>query len=341
MSFLSRRRPPPLGGLPPYVWVGLGGTTVLIATAYYAFLDEVPMTKRKRWIATSPAWEERMGDGEYRRLLAANKARVLPADHRASVTVQRVGRRLAEASQAFCEEHEVKNYNHQKPYTYTVLRSDDTANAFVLPGNHVFVMTGLFRHLADEDELAAVLAHETAHNLARHAGERVSGNVLINVLARASLWFDPGGTFLTWMVPASRLLRELPHGRRQESEADALGVHLAAEACYDPRAAPRFFRKLAAREEQDGGGAVADFLSTHPSHERRLTDFDRHVPEAMKRFRARNDDGGDDRCASLRRSMREARRVAALRADAREGRTQRKQPQSEQQQERQQRESFP
>ena len=167
-------RPSPLGGLPAYIWVGLGGTTALLLTTYYSYLEEVPFTKRRRWIATSAAWEQRLGDGEYQNMVAANRNNILPPSHRASGTVRRVGQRIAAASQTFCQQHNLPPLHYTKPYTYTIIRSD-TANAFVLPGNHVFVMTGLFKYIKDEDELAAVLGHETAHNLARHAGEKVSG----------------------------------------------------------------------------------------------------------------------------------------------------------------------
>ena len=133
------------GGLPPYIWVGLGGTTALMLTAYYAFLDEVPLTKRKRWMATSPEWEQRLGDAEYKKLLSAHRGDILPANHRAAITVKRVGERLAAAaSQVLASEEsqtqQQRNKNNRsisaiqnKPYTYTVIRSD-TANAFVLPG---------------------------------------------------------------------------------------------------------------------------------------------------------------------------------------------------------------
>ena len=160
--------------MPPYIWIGLGGTTVLVVSTYYAFLEQVPFTNRRRWIATSAAWEQRLGDQEYQRMLREFRGQILPPDHRASATVRRVGQRLAEASQTFCQAHSLPDTHYTKPYTYTIVRSD-TANAFVIPGNHVFVMTGLFQYIKDEDDLAAVLGHETAHNLARHAGEKISG----------------------------------------------------------------------------------------------------------------------------------------------------------------------
>jgi metalloendopeptidase OMA1, mitochondrial len=308
------------GNIPPYIYVGVGATTLVCASCYFAFLDEAPLTKRKRWIATSPEWERKLGDQEYQQLLASfrkqqgrgdnNNNIILPPNHRASVTVQRVGSRIAQASLVLAKQYNLQYYYNSKiPYTYTVVRSD-LANAFVLPGNHVFVMTGLFRHVRNEDELAAVLGHEVAHNLARHAGEKVSSSVVMNILARLSLLLDPSGVVLALLLPAAALFRNLPNSRTQEMEADQIGIHLAAEACYDPRAAKTVFAAMKADADAATAGnrSPPEFLSTHPSHDSRISNFDAWLPEAMTRFEG--DDGA--RCATVRRAMAQARAHAAM-----------------------------
>ena len=326
-----RRRAPHSGSnIPAYVWLPVAATTGLIGYAYYAYLDQVPLTERKRWIATSPRWEAHLGDQEYKKLLAhfSAQGKVLPPDHRASRTVQRVGSRIAKAAEKFAEQHHVENtsaanmYN-KSPYTYTVVR-DETANAFVLPNNHVFVMTGLFRYTPTEDDLAAVLGHEIAHNLARHAGERMSSSFVVNLFARLSLIIDPSGFLMTLMVPATALLRDLPHSRTQEMEADHIGLYLAAEACYDPRAAKRVFTTMK-RGLGDGYGPP-EFLSTHPSHASRISKMDEWMPKAMKVFKGESveEDGPSfgmmmgeskgDRCHHVRQQMQMARKDAAYRA---------------------------
>jgi len=303
----SKRRPP-FGGMPNYIWFSVGGTTVLFGYAYFAFLDEAPITKRKRWIATSPQWEQQLGDQEYRQLMRRFRSDILPRNHRASITVQRVGSRIAEASIDFAQRHNLKTYS-TNPYTYTVIRSD-MANAFVLPGNHVFVMTGLFKYVRNEDELAGVLGHEVAHNLARHAGEKVSGSLVVSLLARLTLIIDPSGLFFSILVPAASLFRELPNSRQQETEADEIGVYLAAQACYDPRAAQRVFANM--KKGMEGANHGPEFLSTHPSHENRIRNFDQWMPKAMETFES------DDRCRMIREQMTEARQAAAREAALRE-----------------------
>jgi predicted Zn-dependent protease len=247
-------------------------------------------------------------------MLQQNRSDILPPDHRASVTVRRVGARIARAADKFAAQHGLEDQvkGSGKP-TFTVIRSD-MANAFVLPNNHVFVLTGLFRYARDEDELAAVLGHEQAHCLARHAGERVSGGFLTSIIARFVLLLDPTGVLYALFVPASALLRELPHSRDQEIEADHIGLYLAAEACYDPRAAKRVFGRMKAG---DGGDAAAtpEFVSTHPSYDTRLSKFDEWMPDALSQFNA---DGGY-RCRHVREEMKKARILATQVAASREG----------------------
>lgn len=312
--------PPLFLRLPSYIWFTAGGTTLLFGYCYYSYLDEVPLTKRKRWIATTPAGEKQLGDQEYKKLLQHFQKDILPSDHRAAITLRRVGKRITEAS------HELfgKQQQHQgnvggttpPQYTYTVVRSD-VANAFVLPGNHVFLMTGLFKFVRDEDELAIILGHEIAHNVARHAGEKVSGSILINMLARLSLLLDPSGLVFTILLPSATLFRELPNSRVQEMEADEIGLKIAVEACYDPRAAKRVFLSMMNEEKGSGKGhthAPPELLSTHPAYDTRLSNFDKWLPAAIDRYQS---DMGE-RCGAIRKQMRSARQFAAEEAARRE-----------------------
>jgi predicted Zn-dependent protease len=308
LPFVSSSKRQSSTKIPTYVWMTVGGSSVLVAYCYVSFLDRAPLTSRLRWIATSPDWEESMGDQEYRKLIQHFRSDVLPPSHRASITVHRVGHRITEAALDFAKTYSLHSYvQNSRPYTYTVVRSD-TANAFVLPGNHVFVMTGLFKFVKNEDELAAVLGHEMAHNLARHAGEKVSGSIVVNILARISLLIDPSGILMTFLLPAATVLRELPNSRQQETEADHIGLHLAARACYDPRAAQRVFGAMKAAETSDVQRSP-EFLSTHPTHDRRLEDLATFMPEALAIV-----ERDADRCRHIRADMSLARQRAVREA---------------------------
>lgn len=315
--------------MPPYIKYGFGvpivGLTAATAYAYTICQDDVPYTNRRRFIATSPEWEARMGDDQYEQLLKHHRGDILPSVHRASVTVQRVGGRIAAAAQKCSREWSNDSSGNlnvsskgRSPYTYTVVRSDE-ANAFVLPGNHVFVLTGLFKYARNEDELASVLGHEMAHNLARHSGERVSESILMGVISRLSLLIDPSGVLFSLLVPAQTLLYSLPHSREHEVEADRIGIVLASEACYDPRAAKHVFGRMKDDAENGNGGRTPppEFISTHPGYDTRLSLFDGWMPDALDRF---NRDGGNQ-CRAIREEMKRARRLAAEMHDGREGRS--------------------
>lgn len=150
-----------------------------------------------------------------------------------------------------------------------------------------------------------------AHNLARHAGEKMSGGLVVNIVARLTLLFDPTGMLALMLLPAATVFRELPHSRIQELEADQIGVHLAALACYDPRASKRVFQRM--KDGANGQGASPpEFLSTHPSHESRIAKFDTYMPQVMATFES------NERCAVVRQQMERARQAAAREALLRE-----------------------
>ena len=316
MSLFGRTR------VPPYISIGVPAIVGFTGVAYYYSLEEVIITKRKRVLATTDAWERRLGDREYKRLLKYYKSDILPSNHRATRTVTRVGSRIASSASELASQNRIMTKTHpstdnviQKPkFTFTVVRSD-TANAFVLPNNHVFVMTGLFRFVKDEDELASVLGHELAHNLARHAGERMSGSWLFNLLARMTYLVDPSGVLYTLFVPAVTLLHQLPHSREHEMEADHIGLYLAANACYDPRAAKRVFTAMKHHEHQQEEGksfnrnlqSPPEFMSTHPSYDTRLDQFDVWMPKALQLYRH-----NPNQCQKIRNDMALARQQAAI-----------------------------
>ena len=153
-------------------------------------------------------------------------------------------------------------------------------NAFCLPGGKVAVYEGILPVCEHEAGLAVVMAHEVAHALARHGGERMSHSMAADGLRRVA------ETIAGKYVPdKQQLLMQaygvgtkygvlLPYNRKQESEADHIGVNLMARAGYDPVVAPGFWRKFAAIKGEEGQGGLADeFMSTHPSDERRAQEL--------------------------------------------------------------------
>ncbi|AZY49567.1 M48 family metallopeptidase [Bordetella avium] len=149
--------------------------------------------------------------------------------------------------------------------------SSDEVNAWCMPGGKIAVYTGLLNQIKPTDaELAAVLGHEIAHALREHARERVSqqmvtgiGLSILSMATGSQQTADLGGRL-------SNVMFILPNSRTHESEADLMGVELAARAGYDPRAAVSLWQKMGTAEK---GNTPPEFLSTHPSASTRIADL--------------------------------------------------------------------
>src|SRR6267142_6027239 len=135
-------------------------------------------------------------------------------------------------------------------------------NAWCMPGGKIAVYTGLMSQLKlTDDELAAVMGHEIGHALREHGRERASeqmtqqlGVQVLSILTGVNLENQLTNTIMN-------VTFSLPHSRTQETEADRLGVELAARSGYDPRAAVSLWQKMG----RLGGGKPPEWLSTHPS----------------------------------------------------------------------------
>lgn len=154
----------------------------------------------------------------------------------------------------------------------------DNVNAFVTPGGHLFVFTGMLRVCANDDMLATVLSHEISHNVASHAAERMSTAAIAN-LTSGTIFFLAGalpGLLLygLWTVTGGRMLQQylfaLPNSRKMEAEADHIGLMMMSEACYDPREAVNYWQKMA-RLAGNREGETPASLMTHPTVRTRST----------------------------------------------------------------------
>ena len=151
----------------------------------------------------------------------------------------------------------------------------------VAPGGKVVVFTGLLRLMSSEKELAAVLAHECAHVLARHTAEKVT-SMQAATLVRSILYWAFG---LPLPAGALELALFLPNSRKAETEADVIGMRLAARACYDPGAAVSVFTKLGEAErelEKATGMHTPAMLRTHPLSDARVMRVQAELPAAME-----------------------------------------------------------
>lgn len=161
----------------------------------------------------------------------------------------------------------------------------NAVNAFALPGNKIGVYEGIFRAARNQDQLAAVIGHEVAHVTAQHANERVSTTYAtqmgVNVAQAAA---GGSGTYsgqLMGLLGAGATVGViLPFNRKQESEADIVGLDLMAKAGFNPEQAVPLWENMG----RIGKEKPPEFLSTHPSDETRMRNLKGKIPESKKLY---------------------------------------------------------
>jgi predicted Zn-dependent protease len=156
-------------------------------------------------------------------------------------------------------------------------------NAYCMPGGKIVFYTGIIKTLnLSDDEIAVVMGHEMAHALREHARERMGKSTATQGLARlggllASSWLGIDPNLADAVAQGGANLLNLKFGREDESEADLVGMELAARAGFDPRAGVTLWQKMAAANK----GAPPQWLSTHPSSSSRIADMEASLPQVM------------------------------------------------------------
>jgi len=156
-------------------------------------------------------------------------------------------------------------------------------NAYCMPGGKIVFYTGIIKTLnLSDDEIAVVMGHEMAHALREHARERMGKSTATQGLARlggllASSWLGIDPNLADAVAQGGANLLNLKFGREDESEADLVGMELAARAGFDPRAGVTLWQKMAAANK----GAPPQWLSTHPSSSSRIADMEASLPQVI------------------------------------------------------------
>ena len=168
-------------------------------------------------------------------------------------------------------------------WSVEVIDDPETVNAWCMAGGRMAIYTGLIDRLpATDDEIAQVMGHEIAHALANHTAERMSVAMATQAgVALAGILSDDAAAALSVTALAATYAVELPNSRTSESEADEIGIELAAKAGFDPNAAVTLWQKMA----RESGGGPPQFMSTHPAPENRQQRLAELIPEVMPYYR--------------------------------------------------------
>lgn len=243
-----------------------------------------PYTHRSQLLLMDESSEISMGLQAFEAQLREDN-RLISNDPRETEPVKRVAERIVQAAMRSKYAESAKRFQ----WEVVVIRDDETVNATCMPGGKITVYSGILPIAANEAGLAAILGHEVTHALARHSGERMSQETLTQLgVAGAGLALQGGGVdpgagqqIMQALGAGAKYGVLLPFSRQHESEADYIGLLLAAQAGYDPEEAVRVWQRM----EQASSGQPPEFLSTHPSHGTRIRQLQEWMPEALGYYR--------------------------------------------------------
>lgn len=261
----------------PVIYLSAGGATIF----YFTNLEKVPISGRTRFNCYSAESAEKQGIQAYQEILqdARQQGAIYPDHHPTVQRVRRVLERLINGA------HLGSGGSAEgSGWEVHVIHDPRTQNAFVLPGGKVFVYDGILPVCGTDEGLAAVLSHELAHNVAQHGAEAMSSAIPITILGYTLHLVDYlFGTMVLAQMVGSWVLNYgvmKPGTRKQESEADYIGLLIMAESCYDPEAAVDFWHRMQSMEKE---GGPAEWQSTHPSNENRIASIKKWLPLAQEK----------------------------------------------------------
>lgn len=251
----------------------------------------VPLTGRKvKTFGVSAADLEQQAAMAYTEFLRDPKTKVVSASSADAQRVKRIGANIQNAVTQYMNANgfgeQIKGYK----WEFNLIESPEI-NAWCMPGGKVAVYTGILKVTRDDAGLATVMGHEVAHAIAQHSAERAS-DMLKAQLGGAIIGVATSGQSAATQDAINQLYGLgaqggyiLPNSRKQELEADKMGLSFMAMAGYNPQNAIGFWQRMA--EAGAGSQKPPEFLSTHPADDTRIAQIQKDLPEAMKYYKGR------------------------------------------------------
>lgn len=269
-----------------HITKGIAGLS-LAFTLLLTGCGTVPITGRRQLSLVSDGEILAASATQYRQFISQAQ---LSNNGTYNARVTQIGRRLAAATNSYLQQNGYQSMLSTLNWEFNVVDSKQI-NAFCMPGGKIVVYTGLLNLVGNgahaDDELAAVMGHELSHALAKHANERISNQMLLQTGGRVLGSVVGGqsqmlGTLINQAYGiGAQVGVMLPFGRKQEYEADKMGLVLMSIAGYNPRYAINFWQKMAASK---GGKQQNEMMSTHPSDENRIRAIEAYLPTALKYY---------------------------------------------------------
>ncbi len=245
---------------------------------------KVPLTGRQQLDLVSNSEIITLSSQQYQQVLKENK---LSTNQQQAEMIRRVGGKIKGAVEQYMSEQGLSAQLEGFNWEFNLIQNDTIVNAWCMPGGKVAFYTGIMPICKDENGVAVVMGHEVAHAIANHGRERMSQGLVENGLLgtiSAAMGQNPTATEQIFMqaIGAGADIGMLKFSRNQESEADHIGLIFLAKAGYDPHEAPKFWQRMIS---MNTGQKPPEFLSTHPSDERRVQQLNNWIPEALKYYR--------------------------------------------------------
>lgn len=259
------------------------GIVAVFMLLLFAGCSSVALTGRKQLLLVSDSEVLSLSNSSFQDYMKTAKPSTNAAN---TAMVVRVGKRIANAVETYLRNNGMADEIQNFAWEFHLVQ-DPEPNAFCMPGGKIVVNEGILPYTQTEEGLAIVLGHEVGHAVAKHSAERLSqqmvasygGQILSGVLSKKSAATQALAQQIYGLGAQYGVM--LPYSRKNESEADHLGLVFAAMAGYNPQAAIPFWQRMAS----SGSKKVPEFMSTHPSDASRINNIRKLLPEAMKYYK--------------------------------------------------------
>ena len=244
-----------------------------------------PITERKQLKLLPESSINRQAAQLYERVKAKTK---LSDDKKQLEEIKEIGSKIENAVSSYFDSIDQKDPTYNFQWEYILVDNDKIKNAWCMPGGKIAVYSGILKVTKNKDGLAAVMGHEIAHAVAKHSIERASRALILNVGTAAVDIFTGGAisnTQRTTGVDVAGMLRTFgidnPFGRKQETEADYLGLIFSSLAGFDIRESVKIWERM---KEAHKGQEPPEWMSTHPSSIKRITYLKKWIPEVIIKY---------------------------------------------------------
>ena len=246
---------------------------------------KVPITKRRQLSIYPEATINNQASKAYEKFRTKTK---LINKGKQITTIKEIGRKIETAVSTFFLNKNGKDPTSTFQWDYILVDNDKVKNAWCMPGGKIAVYTGMLKITKNDNALAAVMGHEIAHAVAKHSIERASQALTVNLGTQVADIFLGGAINRARNSVGKASGMDIfqlgifnPFGRKQETEADYLGLIFSSLAGYDIREAAKLWERMS---ESNKGKEPPQFLSTHPSSKNRIINLNKWVNEVIVKY---------------------------------------------------------